>query len=155
MSKTKLLMERIRASVDASNETIEDKAKEKMKRAGINTSTLHFRLYKKSIDARNKEDIRFECAVLVEGEIPPKALDAKFLTRISARILQEEEPQLVFGKEPMITSPIVVGMGPAGLFAALLLAQNGYTPILIDRGGSIAERALDVSRFRNEGVLNT
>lgn len=155
MNKTKLLVERIRVSVDASDEMIANKAKEKMKRAGLNTSTLHFRLYKKSIDARNKEDIRFECAVLVEGELPPKALEAGFLSRAQARVITEEEPKLSFGSQTISAPPMVVGMGPAGLFAALLLAQNGYTPILIDRGGSIAERAADVTRFRNEGVLNT
>ena len=155
MSKAKLLLERIRVSVDSSDEMIANKAKEKMKRAGINTSTLHFRLYKKSIDARNKEDIRFECAVLVEGDFSQKALDASFLSRVQARILSDEEPQFVFGDETLSTPPIVVGMGPAGLFAALLLAQNGYAPIVIDRGGSIAERANDVERFRNEGTLNT
>ena len=142
-------------SVDCSDEMIANKAKEKMKRAGINTSTLHFRLYKKSIDARNKEDIRFECAVLAEGEIPTKALDAKTLARAQARILYEEEPTLIFGNEPMPAAPVVVGMGPAGLFAALLLVQSGYAPILIDRGGSITERTADVARFRSEGVLNT
>ena len=155
MSKTKLLIERIRVGIDSSDEMIVSKAKEKMKRAGMDTSTLHFRLYKKSIDARNKADIRFECAVLAEGDLPQKALDAKALMRAQARILNEEEPTLTFGKESMSAAPVVVGMGPAGLFAALLLAQNGYAPILIDRGGSITERATDVTRFRSEGVLNT
>ena len=55
MSKIKLLVERIRVSIDSSEEMIVNKAKEKMKRAGIHTSTLHFRLYKKSIDARKKD----------------------------------------------------------------------------------------------------
>ena len=155
MSKTKLLIEKIRVSVDSSEEAITNKAKEKMKRAGINTSTLHFRLYKKSIDARNKQDIRFECSVLGEGELSPKALTDATLARAQARILNDAEPELTFGKDPITKSPVVVGMGPAGLFAALLLAQNGYAPILIDRGASIAERAADVNRFRNEGVLNT
>ena len=155
MSKTKLLIERIRVGIDSPDEMIASKAKEKMKRAGMDTSTLHFRLYKKSIDARNKADIRFECAVLAEGDLPQKALDTKALTRAQARILNEEEPTLTFGKEAMSAAPVVVGMGPAGLFAALLLAQNGYAPTLIDRGGSITERAADVTRFRNEGVLNT
>lgn len=155
MSKTKFLIERIRVGIDCSDETIVSKAKEKMKRAGINTSTLHFRLYKKSIDARNKEDIRFECAVLVEGEFSNKILNDKTLARLPARVLYEEEPNLTIGKEPISVPPVVVGMGPAGLFAALLLAQNGYNPILIDRGGSIAEREADVARFRNEGILNT
>lgn len=155
MRKTKLLIERIRVSIDCSDEMIANKAKEKMKRAGIDVSTLHFRLYKKSIDARNKEDIRFECAVLAEGEISNKALNEKILTRCQARVLYEEEPTLTFGKEPMPAAPVVVGMGPAGLFAALLLAQNGYAPILIDRGGSISERTVDVACFRDEGILNT
>ena len=155
MSKVKLLIEKIRVHIDSSDETIANKAKEKMKRAGIDTSTLHFRLYKKSIDARNKQDIRFECAVLAEGEFSSKVLNEKTLTRLQARVLHEEEPVLTFGKDPMLAPPLVVGMGPAGLFAALLLAQNGYAPILIDRGGSIAERTRDVARFRNEGILNT
>ena len=155
MSKTKFLIERIRVGIDCSDEMIVSKAKEKMKRVGINTSTLHFRLYKKSIDARNKEDIRFECAVLAEGEFSNKILNDKTLARLQARVLCEEEPTLIFGTEPISAAPVVVGMGPAGLFAALLLAQNGYNPILIDRGGSIAERATDVARFRNEGILNT
>ena len=155
MSQIKFLMERIRVSIDSSDEMIANNAEEKMKRMGINTSTLHFRLYKKSIDARNKQDIRFECAVLVEGSIPPKLLTERMLARLQARVLHEEEPTITFGTEPMAASPVVVGMGPAGLFASLLLAQNGYSPILIDRGGSIAERAADVSRFRDDGILNT
>ena len=155
MSKVKLLIEKIRTDVDSSDEMIANKAKEKMKRAGIDTSTLHFRLYKKSIDARNKQDIRFECVVLAEGEVSNKALNEKMLARMQARILHEEEPQLVFGETPISAPPVVVGMGPAGLFAALLLAQNGYAPILIDRGGSVTERARDVACFRNEGILDT
>ncbi len=155
MKKTKLLVERIRASIDSTEEMIVNKAKEKMKRAGIHTSTLHFRLYKKSIDARNRQDIRFECSVLAEGDFSERALDQKLLARADARVLCEEEPNLVFGKDPISAAPVVVGMGPAGLFAALLLAQNGYEPILIDRGGSVAERTADVERFRNAGVLNT
>ena len=155
MMKTKLLIERIRVSIDCSDEMIANKAKEKMKRAGISTASLHFRLYKKSIDARNKQDIRFECAVLAEGEIPSKSLDEKILARAQARVLNEEDPKLTFGKNAMPAAPVVVGMGPAGLFAALLLAQNGYAPILIDRGGSVAERTADVNRFRSEGILNT
>ncbi len=155
MSKIKLLIDRVRVGINCSDEMIANKAKERMKRAGFNTSTLHFRLYKKSIDARNKQDIRFECTVLAEGEISKKVLDDKSLARAQARVLCEEEPDIIFGKEQMPAAPVVVGMGPAGLFAALLLAQNGYAPILIDRGGSIAERTADVDRFRNEGILNT
>ena len=120
MNKTKLLVERIRVSVDASDEMIANKAKEKMKRAGLNTSTLHFRLYKKSIDARNREDIRFECAVLVEGELPPKALEAGFLSRAQARVITEEEPKLSFGSQTISAPPMVVG-----IFSKTLCVKHG------------------------------
>ena len=55
----------------------------------------------------------------------------------------------------MSAPPMVVGMGPAGLFAALILAQNGYRPILIDRGGDVAERVSAVEKFRESGCLDT
>ena len=69
MNKTKLLVERIRVSVDASDEMIANNAKEKMKRAGLNTSTLHFRLYKRSVDARKKNDVHYVYTVdaIIEG----------------------------------------------------------------------------------------
>ena len=154
-SKAGILIGAIRVSVDTADEEILNKAKEKMKRAGLSTSTLHFRLYKKSVDARRRDDIRFECSVLAEGEIDPRAYAESRLKRADARIFQEESPIFSFGDEKLKKRPLVVGMGPAGLFAAFLLARNGYAPILIDRGGSIEERVRDVEQFRFVGVLNT
>ncbi len=155
MSKTKFLIGGIRVSVDADDGTILNKAKEKMKRAGFTTSTLHFRLYKKSIDARRRDDIRFECTVLAEGECGCKKPLNEACKDAGARIFEETEPNVCFGSEELKAPPLVVGMGPAGLFAALILAQNGYAPILIDRGASIEERTKDVESFRRSGVLNT
>lgn len=149
-----LLIGGVRASVDSAEQEILNKAKDKMKRAGIPTSTLHFRLYKKSVDARRREDIRFVCTVLAEGELPEKALAASVLSRADARILKRETLTPVIGEHPLAYPPMVVGMGPAGLFAALLLARNGYAPILIDRGASVEERVRDVARFTAEGTLD-
>ncbi len=154
MSKTKILVEGIRTGIDCTDEMIANKAFEKMKRAGISTSTLHFRLYKKSIDARNKKDIRFECSVLAESDLPQEAFSAAKLQKVGARFFEESEPIIKKGNAPTSAPPIVVGMGPAGLFASLLLARNGYAPVLIDRGGSVLERIADVARFREEGILN-
>jgi len=65
----KLLVGGIRVSPDASMEEIIDRAKTKMKRAGIATDTLHFRLYKKSVDARRRDDVTFVCTVMADGEL--------------------------------------------------------------------------------------
>ena len=149
-----LLVGGIRVSVDSAEEEILKKAETKMKRAGIPTSTLHFRLYKKSVDARRREDIRFVCTVLAEGEL--KAVPSgSVLSKADARVFEEESLIPVYGTKTSPYPPLVVGMGPAGLFAALLLAQNGYRPILIDRGPSVEERVRDVERFCLEGTLDT
>ena len=152
MTDYKILIGGIRVSVDATEDVILKKARDKMKRAGFFTSTLHFRLYKKSIDARKRDDIRFECTVLAEGELG--AVSESALKRAEAKLLEEAPLACKCGEESLGARPLIVGMGPAGLFAALLLAQHGYSPILIDRGGSVEERARDVERFRELGILN-
>jgi len=150
----RILIGAVRVSVDANEAEILNRAKDKMKRAGLSTSTLHFRLYKKSVDARRRDDIRLECTVLAEGDTERSAYPASLLKRADARFLDEEPLRPVFGQKPLRKRPLIVGMGPAGLFAALLLARNGYAPILIDRGASVFERVKDVERFRNNGILD-
>ncbi len=152
--KNKLLIGGISISPDADETEILKKAKDKMKRAGFSTSTLHFRLYKKSVDARRRDRVRLICTVLAEGEIPRKACTEARLRATDAKLLTEERLNPVFGKERLTGRPLVVGMGPAGLFAALLLARNGYAPILIDRGASVEERVRDVAHFKQTGALN-
>ena len=51
--------------------------------------------------------------------------------------------------------PLVVGFGPAGMFAALILAEAGYRPIVTERGAPIEERAKAVEAFWNTGILDT
>src|SRR5665647_2894154 len=54
----------------------------------------------------------------------------------------------------MAHAPVIVGAGPAGLFAALLLAENGYAPILLERGGPIEDRVKAVEQFWQTGILD-
>ncbi len=150
----KALIGGIRVSPDAPEEAILNRAKEKMKRAGISLQALHFRLYKKSVDARRRDDIRFECTVLCEAE-EGTAPSERRLARADARLLKEASHDLFYGTSPLSAPPVVVGMGPAGLFAAYLLAKNGYRPVILDRGASVSERARDVERFRTTGMLDT
>ncbi len=149
-----LLVGGVRVCVDASEDEILNKAKQKMKRAGFSIGTLHFRLYKKSVDARRREDIRFECTVLASGEDLEEQITSERLRLADARVLEEAPLEVSFGETPLGARPMVVGMGPAGLFSALLLARNGYAPVLIERGGAVEERVRDVARFREEGILD-
>ncbi|MBE6703085.1 MAG: hypothetical protein E7585_06715 [Ruminococcaceae bacterium] len=144
----------LRAPFDTPEEEIIRIAKAKMKRACICTAGLHFRLYKKSFDARRKNAIQQVCSVIASAE-EPMTLPADALERAGIRPFTEEMPAVVQGTDPLAARPLVVGMGPAGLFAALLLAEQGYAPVIIDRGDDVATRAAATERFRLEGVLDT
>lgn len=141
----------------ADDEEIIEAAADKMRRLGVNTRTLHFELYKKSFDARKKHDIKSVSSVLVEfddGAIPKKLFD-RLIERSGAVVLNEEKLDTEPGEEKLSERPLVVGMGPAGLFCALMLAENGYRPIIIDRGDPVDKRADRVASFYSGQPLDT
>ena len=145
------LLSGISISLDEGDDVALHRAKKQMKRLGITSPSLHFRLYKRSVDARKKQDIRLVWTVLVESDAP---LSETVCQKGGLRRLEEAPTTGPTGAELLSSPPMVVGMGPAGLFAALQLAKNGYRPILIDRGGDVAERVGAVSKFRERGVLD-
>ena len=149
-----ILLSDVRVPFDAEDSTIWEKATEKMKRAGVTASPLHFRLYKKSLDARKRPAILAVCSVLM-SYAPAIKLTDRALKAAGARLYREPPMSVEQGNEPMCDRPLVVGMGPAGLFCALLLAENGYAPILIDRGDDVAGRVRAVAQFYETGVLDT
>ena len=151
-SATSFLMSDIRAPFDAPEADIIHIAKEKMKRV-CKTAALHFRLYKKSFDARKKPRILQVCSVLVTAE-EPVFFSEKTLAALGIRPFEPALPEIVYGEELLAAPPLVVGMGPAGLFAALMLAEQGYAPVIIDRGDDVATRAAATARFRDFGVLD-
>ena len=125
-----------------------------LRRAGISPARLHFRIYKKSVDARKKNQARLVYSVAVlplEGDVVsmPKGL------KYTVTPLYRRDLEIKRGSAPMTLPPLVVGMGPAGLFCALLLAEEGYAPVLIDRGDPVTERLRAYRRFVEEGVLDT
>lgn len=150
---TSFIVSGISLPFDTSEEEIISLAKKKMKRFGLSPSMLHFRLYKRSIDARKRQDIRLVCSVLAESD-QPVSVDPEALSRQSIRIAEKEEPTPIIGEKKLAARPLVVGMGPCGMFAALLLAENGYRPILIDRGACVSDRVAEVERFYKDKTLN-
>jgi uncharacterized FAD-dependent dehydrogenase len=126
-----------------------------MKRSGIPVGSLHFRLYKKSVDARKREDVRLVYSVLATAEGHHKGFTAEMLARGGMKPYVRPVLTTTRGERPLMNRPLVVGMGPAGLFCAYLLAREGYAPILIDRGDRVSDRVRAVEGFYAEGRLDT
>ena len=109
------------------------------------------RLYKKAVDARKKDNVFFNCAFVLETENDSEAL--KRLKKYDAASFKEEV--YVFPKAKTHTvRPVVVGFGPAGMFAALSLAKAGLNPIVLERGCAVDKRIEDVERFFKTNELN-
>lgn len=105
----------------------------------------------RSIDARNKNKILVVFTLGIGAVKTEKVLQKKIKGNFKTEIIPEFVSSLEFniGSETIENRPIVVGMGPAGLFSALYLARNGYQPILFERGKNVEERSRDVASFWN------
>ena len=128
-------------------------ATKKLRAAGISPGRYVLNVFKKSVDARKKDGIRLVYSV--SARCADDAGDAIRFSSIGARAVELDSLNVKFGEEKMAARPVVVGMGPAGLFCALILAENGYKPLIIDRGDSITDRVASVSKFYTDKILDT
>lgn len=108
-------------------------------------------IFRKSIDARKKEQILFIYTLDVETEVQVKIPKRGNNIELVEPFVYEIETS---GTKALSKRPLVVGCGPAGLFCALLLAEKGYKPIVIERGKSLDERVKDIDKFWKDGSLN-
>ena len=126
----------------------------KIRSLGVSLKDRELQICKKSVDARKKDDIKLIFSVALSGESFSERERAKF-ERLGARRALREELSFNFGEEKMAARPLVVGMGPAGMFCALILAEQGYKPIIIDRGDRVDDRVAAMERFYTTHVLDT
>ncbi|MBR5123630.1 MAG: NAD(P)-binding protein [Clostridia bacterium] len=131
------------------------RAEQKLKKSGLPAKGVGYRIFKKSVDARKREDIRLVYSVLATASDRHPGFSEEKLVAAGMKPYRPAQLELTFGDRPLPARPLVVGMGPAGLFCAYLLAREGYEPILIDRGDSVADRVKAVDGFYADGRLDT
>jgi len=120
---------------------------------GVNPEDVTgIQIRKRSIDARHQA-VRF-CYTL---DVRLRGDESKAASRTPGASVIEEipEPPLKPGDIPLRHRPVIIGAGPAGLFAALLLAEYGYRPLILERGPAIDARDAAVDAFHKTGKLDT
>ncbi|MBR4126622.1 MAG: FAD-dependent monooxygenase [Alphaproteobacteria bacterium] len=115
---------------------------------------VFFRIAKKSVDARKKENlcVLYSFDLTLDGDEDEAVATCPY--RDICKLPDEEKFPAPFWNPKNTLRPVIVGTGPAGMLAGLLLAQAGANPILIERGKTVSERREDVNRFWKTGVLN-
>ena len=109
-------------------------------------------IFKKSVDARKKDNIQFIYAVDVVLDNEKQVF--KKLNNSKIQIAEPYVYKLPENKRKSNLRPVVVGFGPAGMFAGLILALSGLKPIIIERGKAVEDRQKDVNLFWEKKELN-
>ena len=104
------------------------------------------RILSKSLDARGKKQFYYEMSIALC--VPPD------FNNIDGYQEYAEAPPRTYAKPKTAVRPIIIGFGPAGMFAALELIERGIKPVIFERGKKIEERSLDVQRFIKDRVLD-
>lgn len=141
-----LRLENIKIYEDLTEEEIVKKACDKYKIDYKNIKDYY--IYKKSIDARDKNNIFYNYIIDVKYVGNKKIKNAKEVQKYDYSLN-------IVTKRESTKKPVIVGAGPAGLFCAIILVQNGIKPIIIEQGKKVEDRKKDVDEFLKNGKLNT
>ena len=142
---TQVMIPALRRSLDDTEDSFRLSAARQL---GVDPKEMgELRILRQAVDARKKGDVFF--SVHVVAELPARA--ARRVLADKNRHAQLWQPMealsSVQGEKPLNGRVVVVGMGPGGLFAGWLLAREGYSPLVIDRGKAIDQRVRDVEQY--------
>lgn len=112
------------------------------------------RIAKKSVDARNKSNVCFVYSFDIEIDGNETEIYDTLIKTDCERLTHEKNSNNFSARLHPCLRPIVVGTGPAGMFAGLALAKLGLAPILLERGKEVSRRKQDVAKFWQSGQLN-
>ncbi|HAV75167.1 MULTISPECIES: NAD(P)/FAD-dependent oxidoreductase [unclassified Limnobacter] len=116
-----------------------------------------FSIYKRSYDARKQKLL---LVYIVDVELDSAQLEVQLLAKFSTNSHIRPAPDMVYQlpvklNEAPAIRPVVIGFGPCGIFAAMMLAQMGFKPIVIERGKQVRERTKDTWGLWRKRVLHT
>jgi uncharacterized FAD-dependent dehydrogenase len=113
---------------------------------------IDYTIARKNIDSRHKHIFFvYTLDVRVKDILAVKTWDARYRVRLYEPFVYQRN---FLGKKKSDGNIVIVGSGPCGLFAALLLSEAGLKPVLIERGKNIDERVKDVEIFSQTGILH-
>jgi len=115
---------------------------------------LSFTMFRRGYDARNNKNIQLIYTLDVDVDKP-----AELLEKFADDHRVKETPDMSYkfvaqAPEQLEERPVVIGFGPCGLFSALILAQMGFKPIVLERGKAVRERTKDTFGFWRKQPLN-
>ena len=119
-------------------------------------AVMHIHVHKRSFDARKTELLQ---VYIVDVTLASPAVEAAALARLAGNPRVSTSPDMVYRQVAQAPAglplrPVVVGFGPCGIFAALVLAQMGFRPIVLERGKTVRERTKDTWGLWRKSVLN-
>ena len=145
----------IKLNMGQSHEDFPKAIRRRLKRKHLDISGIS--IVRESIDARRKPDIKlvytldFSC----DERLPLEEAIEKNYDAIMAEQMQEYRQKAeVLTRQKSFARPVVAGFGPCGIFAALLLAEAGLKPLVLERGQDVDRRVESVERFQREGRLD-
>ena len=149
----KIIIRNIRTPISVTEGEVMEQAASRLAPFTLKEDIINKYIFRRSIDTRRKE-ITFVWSVALEIA---RSLSESELNKIDAVEMLESDPLdgIIEGDEIMTERPVVVGFGPCGMFAALMLAESGYRPIVIERGDNVLSRTQKVGRFFRDGILDT
>ncbi len=150
-SPTMLRLTEVRLPLDHDEAALRAAAAERLgSRAG---ALAEVRVFRRAVDARKRSAVVFSYTLDVTLADP--GLAAQLAARPGVRPTPDESYRFVATAPPgLLRRPVVIGAGPCGLFAALLLAQMGFRPLILERGRVVRERTKDTWGLWRRGVLD-
>lgn len=123
----------------------------------LGVNDVPWRILRKSLDARRKDSLQFVYSVEVSVPEDEERIRAAARCRQGEQVEHHAETPFALplpGMAPLRERPVVIGSGPGGLAAAYFLAQQGYRPLLLERGRAVRERIHDVRVFDSGGPFD-